>query len=70
MGQTGGLCDRLPSSLSHKPPLFISGDLALLTILQLIRLRKAWRESALAMDQIKEYFIRHTADPHPGDAFR
>jgi hypothetical protein len=44
--------------------------LAVLTILQLTRLRKAWRESALAMDQIKEYYIRYSGDPHLGEALR
>jgi hypothetical protein len=31
----------------------------LLTILQLVRLRIAWREAARAMNKIKDYYVRH-----------
>ena len=41
--------------------LFLAA-LALTTILQLIRLRKSWYESVQAMNQIKEYYVRHLPD--------
>src|SRR5688572_5830476 len=51
--------------LSMDPNLIFSGLFALLTlrgtstIMQLARLRAAWHESALAMDQIKDYMLSH-----------
>lgn len=51
--------------LSMDPNLIFSGLFALLTLLgtstimQLARLRAAWHESALAMDQIKDYMLSH-----------
>lgn len=39
-----------------------------LTIAQLARLRAAWHEAVLAMDQIKEYYIIN--NPQLGEAFR
>ncbi|MCA9906005.1 MAG: hypothetical protein KC547_19245 [Anaerolineae bacterium] len=37
-----------------------------ITVLQLARLRAAWRESVLAMNTIKDYYIQH----FPGDELR
>lgn len=42
----------------------------LLTLLQLVRLRQAWRESALAMNQIKQFYIEHYPDLPLNDALR
>jgi hypothetical protein len=47
---------------------FILTALGTTTILQLVRLRVAWFESAAAMNQIKEYFIKK--DKEIGDAFK
>lgn len=33
--------------------------IGVLTLLQLARLRKAWRESVVAMNQLKDYYIKH-----------
>jgi hypothetical protein len=63
-----------PELLSIDANLMFSGLFALLTLLgtstvmQLARLRSAWYESALAMNQIKEFMVRqnHTL----GQAFR
>lgn len=40
------------------------------TLLQLVRLREAWLESALAMNQIKEYYVRYGSEAHLAEAFR
>lgn len=42
----------------------------LLTLLQLVRLRQAWDESARAMNQIKEFAIQHYKSVDLTDAFR
>ncbi len=44
--------------------------LAVLTLLQIARLRKAWHESAAAMNQIKDFYIQHTGNPPIGQALR
>lgn len=41
-----------------------------LTISQLARLRAAWHESAEAMDQIKEFYIRHNPEIQPAFKWR
>jgi hypothetical protein len=35
------------------------GVIGILTLLQLARLRRAWRESVVAMNQLKDYYIDH-----------
>jgi hypothetical protein len=49
---------------------FFLATLAVLTILQLVRLRLAWYEAARAMDQIKDYYIRNTRHKGLGQALR
>jgi hypothetical protein len=44
--------------------------IGVLTLLQLIRLRGAWFESARAMGQIKEYYIKHFPEANLEEAFR
>ncbi len=44
--------------------------LAVLTILQLVRLRRAWYESILAMNQIKDFYARNVTRLNLVDAFR
>lgn len=44
--------------------------LAVTTILQLIRLRKSWFESVLAMNQIKEFYINNLENLNLSNAFR
>jgi hypothetical protein len=44
--------------------------LGTLTILQLARLRAAWYESMQAMNQLKDYWLRHSKDPQLNQAFR
>jgi len=44
--------------------------MGLLTLLQLARLRAAWHESILAMNQIKEFYVRHTLNYPLDQAFR
>lgn len=51
--------------------LFLAVSLfGLLTLLQLVRLRQAWRESALAMNQIKQFYMEHYPDLPLNDALR
>lgn len=38
---------------------FVLAFSGVLTLLQLVRLRQAWAESARAMNQIKEYYVEH-----------
>jgi hypothetical protein len=49
--------------------LFIA-VLAVTTILQLIRLRRSWHESILAMNQIKDYYVRSIHNMDLAAAFR
>ena len=51
--------------------VFLVGALGVVFFLQLIRLRQAWRQSALVMNRIKEYYIRHFIKQVPDavDAF-
>jgi hypothetical protein len=49
--------------------LFIA-VLAVTTILQLIRLRRAWYESVLAMNQIKDFYVRSIHNLDLSAAFR
>ena len=49
---------------------FILTLLGTLTTLQLARLRAAWYESAQAMNQLKDYWIRRTKDKKLKSAFR
>ncbi len=44
--------------------------LAVMTILQLVRLRHAWYESILAMNQIKDFYVRNVTRLNLADAFR
>ncbi len=44
--------------------------LAGLTILQLVRLRRAWYDSILAMNQIKDFYVRNVERLSLADAFR
>ena len=44
--------------------------MGLLTLLQLVRLREAWFESVLAMNQIKDYYVKHFQEEGLEDAFR
>lgn len=44
--------------------------LGALTLAQLARLRAAWHESAEAMNQIKEYYIRHNKEIEPAFKWR
>lgn len=39
------------------------GIIGLLTLLQIVRLRRAWIESVLAMNAIKDYYKTHFPDP-------
>ena len=63
-----------PDSNGPRISLLFSGLFLILTLLgtstvmQLARLRLAWHESALAMDQIKEYVLKQ--DKKLADAFR
>jgi hypothetical protein len=41
-----------------------------LTVLQLARLRQAWFDSILAMNQIKEFYMQHLQEMNLGEAFR
>jgi membrane protein YdbS with pleckstrin-like domain len=43
---------------------------SLLALLQLVRLRLAWFDSALAMNQIKDFYVRHTEGVNLQEAFR
>lgn len=43
---------------------------AALTLLQLVRLRQAWYDSVLAMNQLKVYYVQRLDDPPLNDAFR
>ncbi len=45
------------------------GVIGMLTLLQLARLRKAWRESVMAMNQLKDYYIAHCKEPGLEKAF-
>ena len=49
--------------------LFVAA-LAVTTILQLIRLRRSWHESILAMNQIKEFYLRSIHNLDLSAAFR
>lgn len=49
---------------------FILTLLGTLTSLQLARLRAAWHESAQAMNQLKDYWIRQSKDKKLKNAFR
>ncbi len=44
--------------------------LGTLTTLQLARLRAAWHESMLAMNQLKDYWLQHSRDKELAQAFR
>ena len=44
--------------------------LAVMTILQLVRLRKSWYESILAMNQIKDFYARNVQRLNLAEAFR
>lgn len=44
--------------------------LAVMTILQLVRLRKSWYESILAMNQIKDFYARNVQRLSLAEAFR
>jgi hypothetical protein len=44
--------------------------MGLLTILQLLRFREAWFDSAAAMNEIKRYYIEHFTGQGLGQAFR
>jgi hypothetical protein len=48
---------------------FILSVYAALSLVQLIRLRQAWHASAVAMDRIKNYYIRHSTSEGLEDAF-
>jgi hypothetical protein len=41
-----------------------------LTLLQLVRLRQAWFDSATTLNQIKEFYVQHTHEMNLKDAFR
>jgi hypothetical protein len=43
---------------------------SLLTILQLVRLRLAWIDSAQAMNSVKDYYVSHLKNPNIEVAFR
>ncbi len=49
---------------------FFLALLAITTILQLIRLRKAWYDSVRAMNQIKDFYVSHVATLNLDGAFR
>jgi hypothetical protein len=49
---------------------FVLTVLGSLTTLQLARLRAAWHDSVLAMNQIKEYWLRQSKDRQLRQAFR
>jgi hypothetical protein len=49
---------------------FVLTLLGTLTTLQLARLRAAWYDSILAMNQLKDYWLRSSADQHLAQAFR
>jgi hypothetical protein len=49
---------------------FILTMLGTLTTLQLARLRAAWHDSMLAMNQLKDYWLRQSSDRHLREAFR
>jgi hypothetical protein len=49
---------------------FILTLLGTLTTLQLSRLRAAWYDSMLAMNQLKDYWIRHSRDGDLAKAFK
>ena len=49
---------------------FVLTILGTLTTLQLARLRAAWHDSMRAMNQLKDYWIRHSSDIHLKEAFR
>ncbi len=44
--------------------------LAVMTILQLVRLRRAWYESILAMNQIKDFYVHNVTRLNLAEAFR
>jgi hypothetical protein len=48
--------------------LFLLGILGLFTILKLIWLRRAWHDSVLTMNRIKDFYLAHY--PEMGPAFR
>jgi ADP-ribose pyrophosphatase len=52
--------------------VLLSGALGSVFFLQIIHLRRAWRESVLTMNRIKEYYIRSLLSAHSDivDAFR
>ncbi|GAP15831.1 hypothetical protein LARV_03624 [Longilinea arvoryzae] len=45
------------------------GVIGILTLLQLARLRRAWRESVVAMNQLKDYYIAHCREIQLEKAF-
>ncbi len=49
---------------------FVLTVLGTLTTLQLARLRAAWHDSMLAMNQLKDYWLRQSRDKHLKEAFR
>ena len=49
---------------------FLLTILGTLTTLQLARLRAAWYDSALAMNQLKDYWLLQSKDKHLKQAFR
>lgn len=70
------LSSQLVSSLQAEADLLFGGlflvlsATGLLTILQLVRLRKAWYESVQALDQIKDYYTRQLPALKLEEAFR
>jgi len=48
----------------------ILGLNAALTMLQLVRLRRAWYDSVQALNQLKDYYVEHLEDLPLNDAFR
>ncbi|HUY76069.1 MAG TPA: NUDIX hydrolase [Ktedonobacterales bacterium] len=52
--------------------LLVAGVLGVAFFYKLIRLRQAWRDSVLAMNQVKEYYIQQFKESHPQvvNAFR
>jgi hypothetical protein len=47
----------------------ILGFTGWLTLLQLVRLRRAWRDSVCALSRIKEYYLQHCQETDLGQAF-
>lgn len=70
LGSIFSASDLKSVSLAFSGLFVVLTVLGALTLAQLARLRAAWHESAQAMNQIKEYYIRHNKEIEPAFKWR